>query len=139
MLIINGQLKENNQPFDLHGSSVFTTLRYQNNEPLLWERHWQRLSSHAQAFDYKMPHEKEILALLTHLIHDKKTYKIRIIINHENYAITIEPYALPSPLIYEGVKVIYSSIKVHPQLKHYKTTSYLPYIMALKEAQAQGA
>src|SRR5580704_12062295 len=129
MFIINGQLEKNNQWFDWHGNSIFTTLRYEQGKPLLWWRHLQRLSSHAQDFGYKVPHEQEILALFTRYIKDEKTYKIRIIIKDKDYAITIEPYTIPSLSIYEGVKIIYSSIKVHPQFKHYKTTSYLPYIM----------
>lgn len=128
-------ISNNNTPYLDLGQSIFTTIRYQDNQPYLWERHWQRLAHHALYFGYDMPKEDLILNEISKHIIDHNVYKVRIIINSYHYYITIEPYILPQLAIYHGVDVMYASVNVHPQLKYYKTTSYLPYHLALKEAQ----
>lgn len=50
------------------------------------------------------------------------------------------PYT-PPPLeaYWEGVKVALTPYRVHPDLARFKTGNYLPYRLALKEAEGQGA
>jgi 4-amino-4-deoxychorismate lyase len=141
-LIINGQEASlSQQEFaDFHGLAVFTTLRSHKGSPLLWSPHWQRLSSHARFFGYFIPREEEVHDLLkTQLALSGADQKIRIIIAGNKFAISCEDYLKPPSIIYRGVKTIFSSFQVHPQLAPYKTSSSLPYLLARQEAERQGA
>lgn len=141
-LIVNGQ-PVSILPKDLtdfHGHSVFTTLRSKDQKLCLWSLHWQRLCEHARFFGYQMPNEQEITGLLQQQLTKTSIYqKIRIIIYANKYALTFEPYEPPTPTIYDGVTVILSSLKPHPQLGKYKTGNSLPYALALKEAHMHNA
>lgn len=141
VLIINGEPVSipHTQWADFHGKSVFTTLRSQGGMPVLWERHWARLSAHAQFFGYHLPDEQEVLTVLTQQLACAVDQKIRLIIKEHDYALTLEPYEAPASSIYRGVRMIISAMKPHPQLGQFKTGNYLPYSLALQEAQQQGA
>lgn len=141
VLIINGELVSipHTQWADFHGKSVFTTLRSQGGSPLLWERHWARISEHSQFFGYHLPDEQEVLAVITQQLAWAPDQKIRLIIKEHDYALTLEPYEPPPPSIYQGVDVFISSMKPHPQLGQFKTGNYLPYSLAWQEAKANGA
>lgn len=48
-------------------------------------------------------------------------------------------YPLPLAAYQEGVRVLLTPYRVHPDLYRFKTGNYLPYRLALKEAEGQGA
>lgn len=123
-----------------HGASVFTTLRSKNGALCLWQHHWLRLVAHAQFFAFPIPDEMLILEqLYAEIKKANQDLKIRVIINHRHYALSIEALPPVDPQIYEGVSAILSRYQVHPQLASFKTGNYFPYSLALKEAQAIGA
>lgn len=138
-LIINGRpatLAEQHYS-DFHGHSVFTTLRSQAGDLMLWPRHWQRLNDHAHFFGYAVPAEGAVLDVIREYATGNQ--KIRIIIASNRFAITIEDYLAPPSVIYDGVKTVITAFNIHPQLGGFKTGSSLPYALALKEAQDHGA
>lgn len=141
-LIINGREASLDEHLfsSFHGASVFTTLRSKNGSLCFWHQHWQRLVAHAQFFAFGIPDERVILEGIYAQMHKANhDLKIRVIINHHNYAILTEPRPPVDPQIYKGVSVILSRYQVHPQLASFKTGNYLPYALALKEAESLGA
>lgn len=142
ILIINGQPATLAQSAfsAFHGASVFTTLRSRGQKLLLWERHWHRVTAHARAFGYAIPDEQCISEQLMGIVKTVSCdQRIRIIIAEHGYALTAEAYAPPPSFIYDGVKTVLSRYVIHPQLGAYKTANSLPYQLAYKEAQEQGA
>ncbi|MCA9507662.1 MAG: aminotransferase class IV [Myxococcales bacterium] len=140
-LILNGRKAslDENLFASFHGSSVFTTLRSKNRVLCYWAQHWQRLCRHARFFSYSIPKENHVRnQIQSALVKSNHDQKIRIIINQQFYAITIEDMVPIDQSIYQGVEVIISRYQVHPQLAHLKTANYLPYTLALKEAQSKG-
>jgi 4-amino-4-deoxychorismate lyase len=141
-LIINGVSASVDQKLysTFHGHSVFTTLRSKKGSLVFWPEHWLRLSTHAQYFDFSLPKEDQILDVIEpYLLQSEQDQKIRIIIGAQGYGVTLEDLSPPDQGIYEGVKIILSSMQVHPQLARFKTANYLPYSLALKEALKAGA
>lgn len=139
-LIIDGVIASHAQIFvdNMLGASIFTTLRVDDGQPQLWPLHWQRLCGHAQYFGYNIPPEHELVNAIE-LYAPKPCAKVRIIINQTSWAQTLDPYQPPSASVYDGVSIIFSKLRPHPQLGAYKTTSYLPYSLAHKEALERGA
>ncbi len=138
LLVINGRIASIDQEHfhRFHGNSVFTTIRYKNNTLEHWDLHYERLQNHAAYFDYKLPKEDILLSNIFKNININNLYKIRVIISKNYYCITLEDFIKYNSNIYNGVSVIISKQIVHPTLRYYKTGNYLPYELALKEAQA---
>lgn len=139
IVISNGIVASDTQVLyrDMHGTSIFTTILVRHGKPQLWPLHWQRLTGHAQHFGYSIPPEQELLQTIEHYTPTHYA-KARILINQSSWAQTLDAYEPPSASVYDGVSVIYSSIRPHPQLGMFKTTSYLPYALAHQEAVDKG-
>jgi branched-subunit amino acid aminotransferase/4-amino-4-deoxychorismate lyase len=137
-LIINGHEATHAQQelSTFHGSSFFTTMRSCEQKILLWERHWQRLSAHAEYFKFKLPDKNNLYNIIIHELASKtNNQKIRIIISRSSYALTFEAYEKSDQKIYQGVRICVSKFQTHPQLAAYKTSNSLPYMLAHEEAQ----
>lgn len=137
-LIINGNVATVDSQFLtlMHGKYVFTTLKSRGESLFFWSEHWQRVCLHAQFFDFFIPKEEVILdELKRQLSSAHGDQKIRIILSANDYALTIEDLVAPDEAIFKGVDVILSTMQVHPQLAPFKTGNYLPYALALKEAE----
>lgn len=140
-LFINGETASlSQQSFQhFHGSSVFTTLRSLKGGPLFLEQHWRRVCMHAEFFRYTIPPQNTIFDfLMSYLSSLASDQKIRIIISENDWAVTFEPYQPQVQAIYEGVQVILSRFRVHPDFFWLKTGNSLCYQEALKEAQREG-
>jgi branched-subunit amino acid aminotransferase/4-amino-4-deoxychorismate lyase len=137
-LFINGQAGTANQNDFLlfHGRSVFTTLRSRDKKLVLWPQHWARLENHARYFSFQLPSEKIVLDCLDkNLALKNSDQKIRVMLAENEWAFSLEDYQAPSSEIYEGVRVHFSQELIHPVLGRFKTACYLPYALALREAQ----
>jgi 4-amino-4-deoxychorismate lyase len=119
-------------PASLHGLSAFTTLRTRRGTPLLIQAHLARL---ADTCDYLgLPAPSTVLSTLEALpwgllrltVTDAGTFW-----HHR----PLPPLVVPA----EGLRVWLSGKQVHPQLGQHKTGNYLPYVLARREAEAQGA
>lgn len=138
-LFIDGQAATLSQTqfASFHGHSVFTTLRVHQRRLLLWHRHWQRFKDHAQFFNFHVPHEDNVLALIAPNLRDNDQ-KLRLIATASSYAITIEDYPPPSETIYRGVDITFSSWQPHQQFARFKTGNSLPYFLAQQHALDKG-
>jgi branched-chain amino acid aminotransferase len=141
MLIINNKEASLSQQeySNFHGTSVFTTMRSHKQEVLYFERHWQRLSSHASYFNFCMPQKNILNKILKHELKTKICdQKIRIIIAANYWSLSIEDAEVINSNIYDGVEVYISQFQPHPQLANLKTSNSLPYILAQQEAHNRG-
>ncbi len=119
-------------------NSVFTTLLFKHKLKM-FDEHWQRLTSHAQHFNFFVPQKNTVLQdLNSKLLNSTKPQRIRISLSSHNYLIEIQDYVLPSLQIYEGVSIILSSMLTHDELGKFKTNNYLPYYLAYTQAQKLG-
>lgn len=123
-----------------HGHSVFTTLLARNAQPLLWERHWERITNQASYFDFPLPPRESVeKTIRDYLCQTKIAQKIRVVVGKSHHAITFEPFEPLDRRHYDGVSVRLTRFMVHPQLAEFKTANSLPYMLALKEAEQAGA
>ena len=129
--------------FLYHGLSVFTTLRVERGEALWLEEHLYRLRRHAAALGLPYPGDGVFLRDLEAL---KKEFshlpclRLRFTVGEGVWLSEARPYTPPPLAAYEeGVKVVLTPYRVHPDLARFKTGNYLPYRLALKEAEGQGA
>jgi len=123
-----------------HGTSIFTTMRTCNKNILLWPRHAERLATHATYFGFKNPGCEYLKARILRILRTKTCeQKIRVILSDTNWALNFEDLELLDSNIYNGVDIYISSYQTHPQLRFFKTSNRLPYMLAAKEAQQQGA
>lgn len=140
VLIIDGNIvQENTNDFSsFHGNSVFTTMKAENRVLHFWPRHWQRVTSHARFFNFHIPDEQTLLALIGNALITDDAYKVRVILNQHHYALTIELLTVIDHILYGGVEIIMSQFHVHPQLATFKTANSLPYFLAQQEAERHG-
>ncbi|MDM7325294.1 MAG: aminotransferase class IV [Thermus sp.] len=129
--------------FLYHGLSVFTTLRVEKGEALWWEEHLHRLRRHAAALGLSYPGDRVFLRDLEALKREFShlpCLRLRFTVGEGVWLSEARPYT-PPPLeaYWEGVKVALTPYRVHPDLARFKTGNYLPYRLALKEAEGQGA
>lgn len=137
-LIINGVVATlpQQQMAAFHGNSVFTTFRSRHGEALLWNRHWHRVTTHAQFFGFAIPDENVVKQLINEQLKQSSTdQKIRIIISAFGFALTVEPLEKVASAIYQGVSIVFSQYTIHPQFGKLKTANTLPYVMASQEAK----
>lgn len=120
-----------------HGTSIFTTLKSREGHPLLWNRHWRRLSEQAEYFNFVLPDENHIVDLIQENAKNRATQKIRILISGQDWALSFEDCENPPSHIYEGVAVCFSRWQVHPQLAGFKTGNSLPYVLAAQDAHKE--
>lgn len=132
----------NREPLDVpeslwHGYSVFTTVRLEAGEPIWLPEHMSRLKNHAEALGIGFPGFEK---LEREVAHYKDTGLLRLSLTPEGYASSLRPLRLPGPEQYQnGVEVKITQWRIHPDLGRYKTGNYLPYRLALQEAQNGGA
>lgn len=129
--------------FLYHGASVFTTLRVEGGRPCAWEEHLFRLRRHAEALGLPYPGDeafgRDLEALLA-AFPGVPCLRLRLTVGEGVWLTEARPYT-PLPLAFyrEGVRVALTPYRVHPDLARYKTGNYLPYRLALRAAQAEGA
>ncbi len=129
--------------FLYHGMSVFTTLRVERGRPLWLEEHLFRLRRHALALGLPYPGDgvflKDLEALKKEFSH-LPCLRLRFTVGEGVWLSEARPYSPPPLTAYEeGVRVLLTPYRVHPDLCRFKTGNYLPYRLALKEAEGQGA
>ncbi|RDI94803.1 4-amino-4-deoxychorismate lyase [Meiothermus sp. QL-1] len=129
--------------FLYHGQSVFTTLRAEGGRPLWPEEHLFRLRRHAEALGLPYPGDEafwEDLKALLAGFPEAPCLRLRLTVGEGVWLSEARPYAPPPQAFYrEGVRVALTPYRVHPDLARYKTGNYLPYHLALRAAQEQGA
>ncbi|MEN2982483.1 MAG: aminotransferase class IV [Thermus sp.] len=129
--------------FLYHGQSVFTTLRAEGGKPLWLEDHLGRLRRHAEALGLPYPGDGAFLRDLDFLLGALPRVpclRLRFTVGEGVWLSEARPYTPPPPSAYrQGVRVHLTAFRVHPDLARYKTGNYLPYRLALKEAEARGA
>ncbi|WP_287928325.1 aminotransferase class IV, partial [Thermus sp.] len=129
--------------FLYHGMSVFTTLRVERGRPLWLEEHLFRLRRHALALGLPYPGDgvflKDLEALAKEFAH-LPCFRLRFTVGEGVWLSEARPYSPPPLTAYEeGVRVLLTPYRVHPDLGRFKTGNYLPYRLAQKEAEGQGA
>ncbi|WP_243031405.1 aminotransferase class IV [Thermus altitudinis] len=129
--------------FLYHGLSVFTTLRVERGEALWLGEHLHRLRRHASALGLPYPGDgvflKDLEALKKELSH-LPCLRLRFTVGEGVWLTEARPYTpLPLAAYEEGVRVVLTPYRVHPDLYRFKTGNYLPYRLAWKEAEGQGA
>ncbi|MEJ5335776.1 MAG: aminotransferase class IV [Thermus sp.] len=142
MRLLNGAPWDGPLPESLlyHGVSVFTTLRAEGGEPLWLEEHLFRLRRHAEALGLPYPGDRAFLEDLKALLPQGPALRLRLTVGEGVWLSEARPYTPPPPEAYrEGVRVHPTAYRVHPDLAPYKTGNYLPYRLALLEAQRAGA
>ncbi len=129
--------------FLYHGHSVFTTLRAEGGRPLWLEDHLARLRRHAEALGLSYPGDEAFLKDLKALLAafpESPCLRLRLTVGEGVWLSEARPYTPPPLALYrEGVRVHLSAHRVHPDLYRYKTGNYLPYRLALREAEERGA
>ncbi len=124
----------------LHGYTVFTTLRAEGGSPLWLEDHLARLRRHAEALGLPHPGDGALLRALEALLPLGPSLRLRLTLGEGFWLAEASPHRPPPPEAYrEGVRVHLTPYRVHPDLAPYKTGNYLPYRLAHRAAQAQGA
>lgn len=131
------------ESFLYHGMSVFTTLRVERGRPLWLEEHLFRLRRHALALGLPYPGNevflKDLEALAKEFAH-LPCFRLRFTVGEGVWLSEARPYSPPPLTAYEeGVRVLLTPYRVHPDLGRFKTGNYLPYRLAQKEAEGQGA
>ncbi|GAA5334810.1 MULTISPECIES: aminotransferase class IV [Thermus] len=145
MRLLNGEPFTGPLPeaFFYHGASVFTTLRVEGGVPLWLEAHLSRLRRHASALGLPYPGDEAFLQDLEELLAafpQTPCLRVRLTLGEGVRLAEARPFApLPPSLYREGVKVVLTPYRVHPDLARYKTGNYLPYRLAQAWAAAQGA
>lgn len=129
--------------FLYHGMSVFTTLRVEKGRPLWLEEHLFRLRRHASALGLPYPGDgvflKDLEALAKEFAH-LPCLRLRLTVGEGVWLSEARPYSPPPLASYEeGVRVLLTPYRVHPDLCRFKTGNYLPYRLAQREAEGQGA
>lgn len=129
--------------FLYHGMSVFTTLRAERGQVLWLEEHLHRLRRHASALGLPYPGDGvflEDLEALKGAFPHEPCLRLRLTVGEGVWLSEARPFApLPLAAYREGVRVHLTPYRVHPDLARFKTGNYLPYRLALREAQGQGA
>ncbi|WP_018465889.1 aminotransferase class IV [Calidithermus timidus] len=140
MTRINGEPVGTPLPESLwHGFFVFTTLRLEGGEPLWLPEHLERLRRHAQALGIAFPGFKALEREVEHHCQQRADMLLRLVVAPEAYVSSARPFAPPPEATYtRGVSVCVTSLRVHPDLGHYKTGNYLPYRLARLEAERAG-
>ncbi len=137
-----------------YGDGFFETIRWQNNKPLFWNHHWQRIIYTAKVLSLPLPYSsKELLqALQKQLLLGVSHQRVRL-----SFIRTGEGYYTPqqngmlivsecSPLAHTGYtwndgpcKIGFSSvIKLRHPLSTLKLLSAQTYVIAGIEAQQKG-
>lgn len=131
------------ESFLYHGLSVFTTLRVEGGKPLWLEEHLFRLRRHAAALGLPYPGDRvflEDLEALKGAFPQEPCLRLRFTVGEGVWLSEARPLTpLPLAAYREGVRVHLTRYRVHPDLARYKTGNYLPYRLAWREAQEQGA
>jgi 4-amino-4-deoxychorismate lyase len=119
-------------PTSLHGLSAFTTLRTRHGTPLLVQAHLARLTGTCAFLG--LPAPDTVLPTLEAL----PWGLLRLTVTEAGTFWSHRPLlSLVVPA--SGVRIWLSRQQVHPQLGLYKTGNYLPYVLARREAEVQGA
>lgn len=125
----------------LHGDALFETMRVYDGKVFLLEEHLQRLGASLSALE--IPASPPPTALIEELIQRNaiRDGVVRLTVSrgdeHPTTVITARPRTFDEPS--RPWRAILSSYRVHPQLARFKTASRLPYVLAKREAQRQGA
>ena len=129
--------------FLYHGHSVFTTLRAEGGRPLWLPDHLARLRRHARALGLPYPGDEAFLQDLKALLAafpEASCLRLRLTVGEGVWLSEARPYTPPPQSLYrEGARVHLTPYRVHPDLCRYKTGNYLPYRLALREAEKKGA
>ncbi len=124
----------------LHGATVFTTVRVEDGRPLLWDRHLARLSRHAAALGIDHPGDAALERDLDALRETGPRLLLRLTLGQGIRLAGARVHVPPPRTVYtQGVNVVVTGVRVHPDLAAYKTGSYLPFLLARREAEAVGA
>ena len=127
-------------PWALHGASVFTTLRVEEGVPVLLDRHLARLADHARALGFSYPGDDAIVRDVHAASAGGGRLLVRVTLGEGIRLAHARPLDPPPPRAYEqGVKVVVTSRRVHPDLGRYKTGNHLVYRQAAADAAAAGA
>ena len=129
----------------LHGCGVFTTLRIQAGRPRWLDKHRQRLADHARKLDLPAPYPlHELPEVISELLEinrlQNKNLRLRLTLTEEEDAAVLTAQLAPLPVRLEhwhshGL----AAVSLGPEfqrtfLPEMKTTSYLPSVLALREA-----
>lgn len=115
-------------PAWLHGASAFTTIRTRYGKPLLWPQHWQRLAATADVMGLPLP------PMAAPTLEPWPWGLLRITVAAGGVWLSHRVLEVGPPRTWT---VRLTDWQVHPQLGRHKTGNYLPYRLAM--AQAQGA
>lgn len=127
-------------PWALQGASIFTTLRVEAGQPLHWDRHLARLARTARDLGFAFPGEAALARDLAALAGAGSRLLLRLTLTEGPRLAGVRPFEPPPSSLYErGAQAVVSRQRVHPDLARYKTGSHLPYHLARREAEAQGA
>ncbi len=116
----------------LHGLSAFSTVRTRHGRPLLLQGHLARLTTTCAFLGLPAPGSE--LPALPPL----PWGLLRLTVTADGTFWSqreLRPPAVPA----QGAQVWLSGVRVRPQQGRHKTGNYLPYLLAAREAEAQGA
>ncbi|MCP4753954.1 MAG: branched-chain amino acid aminotransferase [Proteobacteria bacterium] len=136
----------------LRGYGAFDFLRTYDGKPFYLDDHIQRLENSARLLELDVPWSREEIAdivMQTLARNNHPEYNIRIVvtggISHDSMTfegtaklmvMVTAAHALPSEWYTDGAKIVTNPIERH--LPNAKSTTYMPAILALKKARAQG-
>lgn len=120
---------ELDQPAWLHGHTAFTTIRTVQGQPQLWAPHLTRLADTCALLGLPSPDPAPPPCPAA------PWGLLRLTVSAAGTHHSWRPLTPPPP----SAAVWLTDWQVHPQLGAHKTGNYLPYRLALQEAQAHGA
>lgn len=110
-------------------TSVYTTLRVQNGEPLWLDAHLMRLQEHALAFNLSYPGDNLLRRELYAFCNQNQL--VRISLSASYYSLTPRPLAPPSALDYQGASLlICNDLHVDTKFARYKTEDNMAVMAA---------
>ncbi|WP_027482431.1 aminotransferase class IV [Deinococcus pimensis] len=126
-----------NDPAWLHGLTAFTTVRVRGGEPLLWDEHVERLAGTCAFLG--LPDPRKEARRVRDLIGAHDEGRARLTVTLGGLHLTEGPLTRLSRSVLQGVSVLVTDVRVHPQLAVHKTGNYLPYVLAGRHAHERGA
>jgi len=128
-----------------YGEGLFETICLEKSRAIFLKEHFERLQNSAEALDLKLPlNFKQITETTEKLIQDSGIDKgvLNIYLTETNFIIVVKDETRYKESDYKkGYTAIISSVRIDSSLSinSHKTLSFLPHILAKKEAKEKGA
>lgn len=129
-----------NHPAWLHGHSAFTSIRLHWGAAQFWPQHHQRLAQTCQLLGLPTPPTTlQLVSDIQSRLEQTEYALLRLTITSVGAFVSWRSLERSSTASSLGAEVMLSGQQVHPQWAEHKTGNYLPYTLALRQAQQLGA